>query len=122
MQIAKNLQQSTLPTNKTKKLGSKNPKPKASAKPSIQNANQLLQRQQQQQQQQQLLSNKSSNSFKAESFNSSIASSDDISVLPNGSSAYSDIVLPNNFSNHSYESQSSNWVLLLVNLTLNLFI
>jgi hypothetical protein len=113
MQIAKNLQQSTLPTNKTKKLGSKNPKPKASAKPSIQNANQLLQRQQQQQQQQQqLLSNKSSNSFKAESFNSSIASSDDISVLPNGSSAYSDIVLPNNFSNHSYESQSSNWVFL----------
>jgi hypothetical protein len=113
MQIAKNLQQSTLPNNKTKKLGSKNPKPKASTKPSNQLLQQQQRQQQQQQQQQQLLTNKSGNSFNAESFNSSIASSDDISVLPNGSSAYSDVALPNNFSNHSYESQSSNWVCCL---------
>ena len=107
MQIAKNLQQSTLPNNllpnKSKKTKTA-PKPRASNKPT------LLQRQQLQQQQQQqtfLSNNSKTNSYTGE--NSSVASSGDISILPNGSSAYSDKQLHENYLTHSYESQNSNW-------------
>ena len=106
MQIAKNLQQSALPEllpSKSKKNKTA-PKPKASNKPTLLQRQKL--QQQQQQQQQQVFLNKS-NSYTGE--NSSLASSGDISVLPNGSSAYSDKVLQENYAKHSFESQGSNW-------------
>ena len=114
MQIAKHLHQSTMPNllpNKSKKI--KIPKTKVSNKPTLLQRQKLQQqqqqqKQQQQQQQQQVFQNKVS-SFTGEN-HSSLASSGDISVLPHGSSAYSDKILQDNYiKQHSYESQSSNW-------------
>ena len=106
MQIAKHLQQSTvtdLLPNKSKKNKTA-PKPKASNKPTLLQRQKL--QQQQKQQQQQAYFNKA-NSYTGE--NSSLASSGDISILPTGSSAYSDKALQENYAKHSYESQNSNW-------------
>ena len=109
MQIAKHLQQSTLPDllpNKSKKNKTA-PKPKASNKPTLLQRQKLIQQQQQQQHQQQQAFLNKANSYTGD--NSSLASSGDISILPNGSSAYSDKVLQENYPKHSYESQNSNW-------------
>jgi hypothetical protein len=135
MQIAKNLQQSTMSSksaltspNKVKKSTSKASGYRLSNKPlSFMNNNTiqqqfLLQQQQQQQQKNYFFSTASkniiNNSSKNESgsFNNTFSVSDDISVLPNGSSAYSDYAIQDSFSNQSFDSKSSSWVILNINL------
>jgi hypothetical protein len=97
MQIAKNLQQSTiLPNqlaNKNKKTKISSPKPKASNKATLLQRQILIQREQQQ------------NIAIANTSDNSLTSSAEISILPNGSSGISD----NYLQRHSFESEGSNF-------------
>lgn len=114
MQMAKNLQQSTVSKsgftspNKIKKISSTKLS-RLSNKPSSFNNQQSQQSIQQQQQPQYFLIKNNNSANNQLNYDTSFSASDDIAVLPTGSSAYSDAGPQEIFSNQSFDSKSSSW-------------